>query len=46
MYFAQMHLKSLRVPFPDLCLMVEHGFMLVDAFTSFKQEKKNECMNF
>jgi len=40
--FAQVHLKSLGIPFPDLCLMVEYGFMLVDAFTSFNQTQEKE----
>jgi hypothetical protein len=42
MLFAQVHLKSSGIPFPDLCLMVEHGFMLVDAFTSFNQTREKE----
>jgi hypothetical protein len=37
MLSAQVNLKSLGIPFPDLCLMMEHGFILVDAFTSFNQ---------
>jgi hypothetical protein len=37
MLFAQVLLKSLGVPFPDLCLMVEHGLILVDAFISFNE---------
>jgi hypothetical protein len=40
--FAQVLCKSLGIPFPDLCLMVEHGLMLVDAFISFGQTREKE----